>query len=214
MRNEVVALTTSHHQQQQQQQQPQSHTRPKVNNIKTHLCLTEEGRKRLLTNLKRLNIPVKRVYNFSVCRDLDPRRKGHVYIILEREGFLNITGIRDFASLEDVIPQLCLFFSLHPSDVATPQPLIDNISAAGIFNRRVDLNRLRETIKAKDPEASPPYFTITLNRNKFPGASCKAINGFGTITVFSTGKYVIVGPKCLASMDQVFLRMHALITTL
>lgn len=193
----------------QQQQRQRPPTTPKINNVKTHIYLTEEGRDRLLTNIKLFDISIVRHHNFTVSRD--PHGTRRVYIVFEKEGFVNITGIRELSSLKDVIPQLCLHFSLLPTDVASPQPLIDNISASGSFNCRVDLNRLRNILGIKGRHNG--YFTVILNRNKFPGASCRT-KGFGTITVFSTGKYVIVGSKCVEGMDRIFLKMSDVITSL
>lgn len=204
----LIGLSSSQQEQQQQRRQ-RPPTAPKINNIKAHIYLTEEGRDRLLTNIKLFDISTVRHHNFSVSRD--PRGTRRVYIIFEKEGFVNITGIREISSLKDVIPQLCLHFSLLQTDVASPQPLIDNISASGSFNCRIDLNRLRKILNAKGKNDG--YFTVILNRNKFPGASCRA-KGYGTITVFTTGKYVIVGSKSVEVMEQVFLKMSDVINSL
>lgn len=196
---------------------------PRVNNIKVHVQLTLEGRDRLRWNLKHSNLGVVRHANISVCRQpltvggLHQRR---VYIIFDsdKRSYVNITGIRDFVHLDDVVPQFCLFFSLLPSDLLSLQPHIDNISAAGVFNRRIDLNCLQEKIRGLEVGGERATdFTIVLNRNKFPGAACRSTlvaKGFGTITLFSSGKYIIVGSKCRERLDRVFQRMCAIIATL
>jgi len=200
---------------------------PKINNVKTHIYLTRKGRKRLLVQIGRYKIKMEKHNNFSVCRD--PELERRAYTLFEKQGFINITGIPNLEAVADVIPRLCTVFHLRASHVASSQPCIDNISAAGVFPRRLDLNRLRRIllpeVKSKaqsargvneviDPNPPPSsYFTILLNRDKFPGASCRA-KGYGTITLFSSGKYVIVGSKCLEQMQQVFLKMAAVIATL
>jgi TATA-box binding protein (TBP) (component of TFIID and TFIIIB) len=184
-------------------------TPPSINNIKTHIYLTPKGRDKLLAHIKLFDLPIKRHSNFFVCRD--PSKERRVYIIFEKQGFINITGIRDFSSLNDVIPQLCNFFTLLPIDVVSSEPIVDNISAAGAFNRRIDLNRLRQSLNSKS--GLDCYFTVILNRNKFPGASCRTKQS-GTITVFTSGKYVIVGSKCLNHMEQIFTNMCASISIL
>ena len=173
---------------------------PKVNNLKGHILLTERGARQLRETL--MTKEKTKHNNFVVVKEK------HTYIIFPDIGFVNITGIKDFSLLELIVPQFCETFSVRGEDV-TSQLVIDNVSAAGDFHCRIDLFRLQQKINLPEQRR---HFSFHLDRNFFPGAVCKSV-GLGTITVFPSGKYVIVGARCQAHVNGIFQKMRALILT-
>jgi TATA-box binding protein (TBP) (component of TFIID and TFIIIB) len=141
--------------------------------------------------------------NFSVVRE------EHTYIIFPEKGFVNITGVRRFSELVSIIPKFCAAFGLAQTDVAS-DVIVDNISASGDFYSRVNLSRLQQLLNRRGGEE---YFTVQFDRNFFPGAFCKT-RGFGTLTLFPSGKFVVVGAKCLEHLEKTFQEMRAVMTIL
>lgn len=176
---------------------------PRINNLKVHVVLTEGGVEQLKIALLEKQ---KTSYN-----NFDVVRGGHTYIVFPKKGFVNITGIKSFSELTSVIPQLCQTFGLKTSEI-TPKVVIDNISAAGNFGQRVSLVRLQQIVNKGGVEKRK-FFSTHFDRNFFPGAFCKT-RGLGTITLFPSGKYVVVGAKCLEHVEQIFQEMSALIPLL
>lgn len=172
-------------------------TAPKINNLKVHILLTEVGTEVLKASL--LARKEKKSYNnFYVVKD------GFTYIIFSNKGFVNITGIRGYAQLGGVIPHFCLVFDLNPSHICS-DIIIDNISAAGNFYQRVNLNILWGRVG--------DFFCVSYNRNRFPGAFCKT-KKIGTLTLFPSGLYVIVGCKKAEQVEEIYRKMLAIIPTL
>jgi TATA-box binding protein (TBP) (component of TFIID and TFIIIB) len=97
-------------------------------------------------------------------------------------------------------------------DVKSESVVVDNISASGDFRQRVNLTHLQQTLNCRNLKERN-YFTVHFDRNFFPGAFCKTL-GFGTITVFPSGKYVVVGAKCLEHITNIHREMTAVIATL
>jgi TATA-box binding protein (TBP) (component of TFIID and TFIIIB) len=179
---------------------PESDTVPKVNNLKGHISLTAYGAQQLR---KALMSKEKKTYNnFVVVKE------ELTYVIFPDRGFVNITGVKNYSRLRQIIPQFCETFSVRGEDVATGL-VIDNISAAGDFRRWINLTSLQQKINLSERS----HFSCHLDRNFFPGAVCKS-PGLGTITVFPSGKYVIVGAKCQTHVHVIFRKMHVLISTL
>lgn len=177
---------------------------PTVNNLKVHIILTSTGVQHLKTSL--LYESRKNFNNFSVVR------QGWTYIIFANRGFVNITGINSYSQIESVIPQFCAAFKLDRAHVAS-DVVVDNISANGDFGKRCNLALLQRLLNKRGGEEERKYFTITFDRNFFPGAFCKT-RGFGTLTLFPSGKFVLVGAKCLEHVEKTFLQMRAVIAIL
>lgn len=184
----------------------QEDTRPKVNNLKVHLLLTKSGVKKLEYSL--LNKEKKTYNNFHVLKN-----ERFTYIIFPKKGFINVTGIPNFGHLKSVTPQLCDFFGLKADDVAS-DVIIDNISASGNFGRRVNLTTLQTTVNGKGGE----IFVVQGDRNIFPGSFCKTrklnTKGFGTLTLFSSGSYVLVGCRSMEDVEKAFQHMSAVMKML
>ena len=171
---------------------------PTVNNLKTHICVEGKNIQRLITALQKIEHIVHN--NFIVCRDV------YTFIIFPKRGFINITGIKSFCDLKNVIPHFCKLFKVEV-DPKT-ELVVDNISASGSFDQFVNLVKLQQVLNSRKKE-----FTVHFDRNFFPGAFCKT-SGLGTLTLFPTGKYVVVGAKCLEHVNSISQMMGAVIQTL
>jgi len=178
-------------------------TSPKINNLKVHIVLTESGTRKLKLGLFAEGREQK-YSNFAVVRSK------HTYIVFT-SGFVNITGIRSFTERPTVIPLFCQEFGVTTDDIAS-DIVIDNISAAGNFQRRVDLKRLQRIVNKRKTQHST-FFSVHFDRNFFPGAFCKT-RGLGTLTLFPSGKYVVVGSKCLEHVEKIFQQMCVLMPLL
>lgn len=178
-------------------------TRPRINNLKVHVVLTQSGTDQLK---KSLLSKEKTTYN-----NLTVVRQGFTYIVFPEKGFINITGVQSFDAAQDIIPQLEQVFGLRRFDLAS-DIVVDNISAAGDFTTRVNLVQLQKRLN-KGGEERNTFFSVHFDRNFFPGAFCKT-RGFGTLTVFPSGKYVVVGAKCLEHVEKIVQRMCVTILAL
>lgn len=174
---------------------------PKINNIKAHFELRQNCANNFKRRLQQRG-DVTWHNNFAVVRDV------YTYIIFPDKGFINITGIKSVCGTSEVISKFCKTFDLSEKDVFT-ELTIDNISSSGTFGRTINLDKLLQLINS----AEKKEFTVHFDRNFYPGAFCKKI-GFGTVTVFSSGKYVIVGPKCSETVTHLARLMYATICKL
>ena len=185
-------------------------TRARIYNLKGHIRLTEIGIQKLKTALKTKE--VKTHNNFLVVK---VKEGGHTYIIFPDVGFINITGVKGFSQVNSIIPRFCDTFGLSRLEIAGGVE-IDNISASGNFQKRVNLEILKSTLnksKSRGERLGKIVFTVHFDRNFFPGAFCKT-RGYGTLTVFQSGKYVVVGAKCQQDLEEIVHEMFAVITTL
>jgi TATA-box binding protein (TBP) (component of TFIID and TFIIIB) len=174
----------------------------RVNNVKAHLVLKNEGKLKLQEILNKKE--VKTYGNYKVLRDV------HTYIIFPSNGFVNITGIKSLQDLPfRVIELFCSTFSVSKEEIG--ELVVDNITAVGNFNRRVNLEKLQQVANVKSAHRS--YFTVHFDRHIFPGAFCKTF-GFGTLSVYASGKYVVVGAKCQDLVQKLVEKVFALIKTL
>jgi TATA-box binding protein (TBP) (component of TFIID and TFIIIB) len=186
-------------------------TLPKINNLKGHIRVNKECVERIRSTLK-LNVKKwkknKEYHNFIVVKDK------YSYIIFPRSKkgcYINITGIKSFEDVKNVIPELCDTFQLSPIQVKG-EVVIDNVSANGDFGRKLHLPQIQEVINGEN-EKDGNTFSTSFDRNYFPGAFCKTLT-IGTIIIFPSGKYVIVGSRCAAEVQQVYQMMLAVIQKL
>ena len=173
---------------------------PTVKNIKFHFQVSKSInlRKRIEEYQDLLN--VKFNGNLIVLREKDG-----VFIIFYTCGHVNVTGIKKFCNIPKAIKTFCLLLNIHKS-LLTKAATIDNICLSGKFSKNIVLKTLGERLKLTN-------IRFQYNRDFFPGAFCR-IPELGTITVFSSGSYVIVGAKCLMSAENIFSQMNAVILLL
>lgn len=179
---------------------------PTVNNIKIHLrvhkssipilkksieTLREQSGDLLGKNRKKL---FNKHHNFVVFRN------SYVFIIFYTKGAVNITGIKDFIYISEAVENFCATFCIPSTQIT--EYVIDNVSANGDFGKTVDLRSLKHHIN-KQEDRSNLINSVSFNTNYFPAAFCKTFS-IGTILVFCSGKYNIVGAKCREDVQKIF----------
>jgi hypothetical protein len=180
----------------------------KIKNIKSSLTVlcTEDWKQKLMVNAKnekcstseKGNILILKT-NFSLCVFEKKKRSVNKKFL-----HLNLTGIKSFKELADVIETLEKSFLYNIGEIISVQ--IDNICACFKFNTLVDLRVLKEKF---------PH--IKYNKEKFPGAFFKA--GEATSIIFNSGKVNILGCKNSKSVYKAWektkeILYHARINTM
>ena len=170
---------------------------PIVSNIKFRFTIQCESMSALVTLLKeRFNA---RTYgNFAVLRIVRT-----TYTVYSNK-CVNVTGVRNFSLMQEAVQLFCSAIGISQEHDTSPT-IIDNLTANGHFQQRVSLFELCQTINA-NPQRS---FQPTFNPNYFPGAILRS--GQGTITVFGTGSYVVVGCKTRDKIETLVECAYALI---
>jgi TATA-box binding protein (TBP) (component of TFIID and TFIIIB) len=187
-------------------------TLPKINNLKGHIRVSEDcidGIRNALKLSEKKWKKNKEFHNFLVVKD----KYSYIIFPKSKEGYcyINITGIKSFEDVENVIPELCETFHLNRIQVAG-EVVIDNVSANGDFGRKLNLPQIQEAINGESKKDGNT-FSACFDRNYFPGAFCKTLT-IGTILIFPSGKYVIVGSKCVAEVQEIYRMMFAIIRKL
>lgn len=171
---------------------------PMVNNVKISFRIYKKID--LRSKLKNIDA-VKWHGNFAVLRDQ------FTYVIFFNNGFINATGIRNEERVQAAIRHFFQIFQIKQERLLKSFK-IDNIQANGKYNFCINLSKLKAKAILKDT-----YNSIKLNPYHFSGAIFKH-PPYGTIIIFSTGSYIIVGSKCKEDYTHVFQQMTALIQTL
>jgi TATA-box binding protein (TBP) (component of TFIID and TFIIIB) len=168
---------------------------PIVNNIKASIRLKDEDIVQLGKILK--------IKDVTVHKNMLTLRDSYTYVIFPESGFVNICGIKSFDDVPNVIDKMCKDFSLDKTKLRC-EITIDNVCASGDFKREIELCCLQEKIYCNKG------FTVYKNQNYSPSAICKSTS-FGTILVFSSGKYIIVGAKTLQDVERIFKDMTQIV---
>ena len=167
-------------------------TSPKINNVKVHFKICKKVT--LKDNLSH-NCDTVWHHNFAVVR------WRYVYTIWFNSGVINITGIPTIDDIRVAVADICELLEIRETDIKC-FPIIDNITASGKLGKNIDLKKLKAAQK----------INIAYNPDIFTGAFCKTDNG--TIIIFSTGSYNIVGAKCQHHVSTIFTLLNAAITML
>lgn len=184
-------------------QQVCSNFGPKVNNIKFHfkvqnLSLLNNSIANIITDKLENNFVGKQLkikWNFIVYK--------HVFswIIFFECGFINCTKVKNYSDISQAIQEFCIDFKYNRWDI-TSGIIIDNTTSSGSFKCKINLYKLYEIIVEKQN-----YQSVKYNHEHFPGLYLKTYNK-GTIIVFTSGKYSIVGSKCTRDAEEVFNTMR------
>jgi TATA-box binding protein (TBP) (component of TFIID and TFIIIB) len=167
---------------------------PVINNVKAHIVVSQTCVEEITKQLSIKN--TKKHHNYLVIRER------YTYIFFPKKGHINITGIKTYSDIDNVIENLCKDFQLERALISSSLT-IDNITAGGDFGKKLDVGAIQEKLNKQKNE-----FTVKFDRNYFPGAFCKTFQT-GTIIIFRSGKYVIVGAKCLEDVNKIFHMMLA-----
>lgn len=190
---------------------------PKVNNIKIRLSVSASALPRLKNSIRRLDEAsgdnfwhgkkriFKRHHNFIVFRN------NFVFIIFFGSGAVNITGIKDFGYITEALQTFCNTFRIkrrHIQDL-----LVDNVSANGSFAHTVDLSELKRVINERENQENKLISSASFNPSYFPAVFCRSF-AVGTILVFNSGKYNIVGAKCHSHIKEIYTEMLSVMSKL
>lgn len=165
-----------------------SSSNPIIRNIKVHFCvdsvpLLKQGFSFLQTNIVNedrevINVKLTQHANFFVMRDI------FVYTIFLNKGYINATKIPNYTSIDDCIKEFCKLLQLIEGDLT--DVIIDNTTYAGNLNKKVDLRAIHYRARSQ-------LISVKFNPIWFPAVFLKFSNG--TVNLFQSGKYMIVGVK-------------------
>lgn len=136
------------------------------------------------------------------------RSTPYVFVIFAKSGHVNVSGIRNFEDIKNIIPkikdQLCV-------DVQESDIVIDNSTASGqISNINLNFHKLQKQAIANNVLVilRPHFFPSALIRQK--KTSERIIKG--TIILFQNGKFIIVGCKSYSAIEETFKQLCVLTT--
>lgn len=154
--------------------------------------------------------------NFVVVR-LD----GLVFVIFRKNGYINVSGIRHFSAIKDVVLSINFHFGLN---IVSEDIVVDNSTASGrLRSHHIDLRSIHNSPLADKFNISirPYYFPSAIIRDKSqPNFKSthqrryKKSENFATCILFSNGKFIIVGGKNISMIQDSFHQLCALTSTL
>jgi len=172
-------------------------TLPKIFNYKisfhTFKLLKQSILQLAKSKKKRRNrcILVKLLHNYAVINTK------HFVFTINFSGFVNITKLR---KEEDIPKAITLFCSLMKISPVKYSYRIDNITASGAFGAIIPLHKIKKHIS--EFHSSEPL-RFRFNPSYFCGGNIKFFK-FGTIVLFESGSYTIVGPKTALQVEHVY----------
>lgn len=144
---------------------------------------------------ERLELTFRHCHNFSVVYDTTmwiSEEMNLVYTVFH-SGHVNVTGVRNFTHLDRAVERVnaLLDCSITPADIK-----INNITASGKI-LRLNFRRVWQYAKTQ------PGMTFNYHPGQFPGG-CLRQEGKSTVTIFSSGKYIIIGSKSQEQIQETF----------
>lgn len=158
---------------------------PVINNVKISI----QSKVKIILNHK-ADEHTKLHGNYAVIR------LNFVYIVYF-SGWVNITGIRGKTLIPEAVKELLMFTNLTHCDIH--DITIDNISAAGSFGKHLTIRFIKKSLELIKCQTVFDY-----KPGKFSGASIKFGKRNGTINLFTSGKYTIVGANTEERVLEVF----------
>ena len=119
-----------------------------------------------------------------------------------------MTGIQKEESCSEAIEMLSHVLGIRES---IPYR-VDNITVSGRMGRKIPVNVLKHAFAARDPSS-----LVSFRAHQFAGVSIKypdRTNIPGTITLFHTGSYTLVGVKSLQEAKNLLERISLVINEL
>jgi TATA-box binding protein (TBP) (component of TFIID and TFIIIB) len=190
--------------------------KPVVKNVKFHFKVLDIRKLNLnisnLIDLKINNIfPKKDILNIK--HNFLVYKRTFVYIVFFNKGFVNCTKVRSYSQIGDCVTEFCDIFNFNYID-CIPPIVVDNSTSSGDFQQKIDLRNLQQLINNNNNNNNntlTPSLTTKFNPEHFPGLFLK--HSVGTLLLFYSGKYSIVGTKCqqqtntLHSLVHVYIKM-------
>lgn len=163
---------------------------PVLRNIKVHFRVKTAKLPKFKIRIEELDacLRLNRHVNFFVFKKSALCEPLFTYTFFPTNGYINSTGLRSFANLSQCLAECAGVLHLSVADFHDFK--IDNITASGAFETALNLGPLTSFLQKCDYSCQ--------SSNNFPGIVLR-FPGRGTILLFSSGKYTIVGLKCLHS---------------
>lgn len=174
-----------------------ANSNPRVSNVKGHFRLP-----RVVLKAFKKKLSYKRTKQFGNFVSLKER---YTYIIFPQSGFINVTGIKTLEEVPQVVQHFFQDFELDSDCVKLITFDIDSMTATADAGIRIDLVKLQKYVSAHRDSG----FTITYNRNRFSGASCRS--KLGTAVVFASGRYNLLGCKARWQIRRVSKQLSVII---
>jgi TATA-box binding protein (TBP) (component of TFIID and TFIIIB) len=147
---------------------------------------------KLSNNFKGRSLSIK--HNFVVYRHT------YVYTIFFNTGFINCTKVTNYPHISEAIKEFCSDFKIVRKSVS--KIVVDNTTSSGAFKQIINLYDLKAKIN-QETETQAHF-----NPTHFPGLFFR-LHSKGTIIVFASGKYTIVGAKWRKDVKLIFQKMKA-----
>lgn len=146
--------------------------------------------KNLKTSVHKLDSDmVKLHHNYAIIR------RKYVYSI-NFSGYINITKLRTCGDIPAAIEEICCLLQLPNKQ---PAYNIDNITASGHFGHTISLHKLQKYFAV---HRGPQVIRFNFRPDYFCGANIKF--AYGTIIIFHTGSFTIVGSKSKEDIQRLF----------
>lgn len=175
-----------------------SHAPLSIKNLKGHFKLKEIVKKKTFFNILSENEKISQLFtkvNFSIFRDSHHRKIA--FTIFHNSPHVNITGISTWKELGAALSR---FNKQLQQDIKIENVIIDNITAVGSIWKKEQKSINLIQIEEKVLTLNLPNTTVSLRPEFFPGAVIRVV-GSGTVILFSSGKYIIVGVKTLWELE-------------
>jgi TATA-box binding protein (TBP) (component of TFIID and TFIIIB) len=181
-------------------------TLPSICNLKAHINL-----KGLSSCIKQLNLSLEgkeknQVRNYIVVREK------FIYTIFPRHGYINVSNIKNWEELLEVLPHFANSFNVDIYQISEQRLKVDNTTSGGHFRRQINLVKLKELFN-NNIDQQFPKAVFHYDRNRFPGAFLKS-KSLGTAVLHTSGGYSIIGAKSQKDIDFIYSWMCAYIAKL
>ena len=131
------------------------------------------------------------------------KEKKYCYSVF-KSGFINVTGIKHLHEIKPTIQKICKRIGSKTNDLDKQTNgaiyVIDNITVTGVLCVcGINLSFLHAHSSEK--------YTTKYNNLHFPGLFLKINNLIGTVILFQSGKFNIVGLKCFNQITPILREM-------
>jgi TATA-box binding protein (TBP) (component of TFIID and TFIIIB) len=179
----------------------------KTSHIKAHInlkglpyCIDQ-----LRCSLSNRSKKAKRTRNIVVVREK------FTWTIFPSCGFVNVTNIKNWDDVDNVIPSFANSFDISERDIIN-RLTIDNSTSTIDSKRPINLIALQNIFAQLDLRRSSfPLSVFEFDRDIFPGAFFKS-KQCGTIVVFGSGKLNVMGATCLNDIKMLYQFIHRLVS--
>jgi TATA-box binding protein (TBP) (component of TFIID and TFIIIB) len=186
-----------------------------VKNVKIRFCLSPSISNQIIERINYWKAACETKPSYFICTKLPNYivfKNTLVYTIftdLNHTYFkINITGIPTVAKIEESVKTFCQHFNVSEKDIIS-SIFQDSIFACGRYGTTINLRMLQRLINSN----KKCNFRVKFNCETAAAAYCRHKH-YGTIALFRTGKYLILGSKCENQIKQILEEMNAIIRML